>query len=114
MLHDSVLLHLRMLKDGEGRYLWQTDMRSGAPDSLYGYPMTINQDMASSVAASAKTLLFGQLNRYKIRQVGSMRFRRLDERYADYDQVGFIAFLRQDGGLLDAGTHPVKHLLQTT
>jgi predicted dehydrogenase len=30
-------------------------------------------------------------------------------RYTDYHQVGFLAFARSDGDLLDAGTHPVKY-----
>ena len=32
---------------------------------------------------------------------------RLVERYADYLQVGYIGFLRADGNLVDAGTHPI-------
>jgi HK97 family phage major capsid protein len=55
-------------------------------------------------------MIFGQLNRYKIRDVANLRLVRMNERYADYDQVGFVAFSRHDGRLLDAGTHPVKYL----
>jgi hypothetical protein len=33
---------------------------------------------------------------------------RLNERYADFGQVGFIAFMRIDGNLVDAGTHPIR------
>ena len=35
---------------------------------------------------------------------------RLVERYADYNQIAFVAFQRWDGALIDAGTHPVKYL----
>lgn len=112
MMHDSILLAVRLLKDGNGRYLWSEGLRGGTPDTLAGFPLTINQDMASSVAASNKTILFGQLNKYKVRQVRSLRLRRLVERYADTDQEGFVAFLRFDGNLLDAGTKPVKYLEQ--
>jgi hypothetical protein len=34
---------------------------------------------------------------------------RLDERYADTLEVGFIAFQRTDGNLINAGTNPVKY-----
>jgi hypothetical protein len=44
--------------------------------------------------------------------VSDVRLVRMDERYADYDQVGFTAFLRSDGDLLDAGTHPVYYMTQ--
>ena len=112
MFHDNILKALRKLKDGEGRYLWQSGANSGAPDTLNTYPYTINQDMASSIAASAITVLFGELPAYKIRQVGQIVLRRLDERFADTNQTGFLAIVRGDGNLLDAGDHPVKKLTQ--
>jgi hypothetical protein len=67
--------------------------------------------MDSTVASGKKSLLFGQLSRYKIRSVGEMRMYRLEERYRDTDQDGFVAFIREDGNLLTAGTAPVKYLL---
>jgi hypothetical protein len=39
-----------------------------------------------------------------------MRMYRLEERYRDTDQDGFVAFIREDGNLLTAGTAPVKYL----
>lgn len=112
MMHDNIVLHLRKLTNGDGDWLWQSGMREGVPDRLADYPMTINQDMASSVATSNKTLLFGQLSKYKIRRVNEIRLYRLEERYRDNDQDGFVAFVREDGNLLDAGTAPVKYLQQ--
>lgn len=114
MFHDNTLLHLRKKKDGESRYLWQQGM-GGSPDTLWTYPYTINQDMAAVTSSSSTgdiTIEFGQLNKYKIRQVRNVRLVRLDERYADTDEVGFNAFIRQDGNLLQAGTAPVKHMVQ--
>jgi HK97 family phage major capsid protein len=63
-------------------------------------------------ATSVKSILFGDFSKYLIRDVADIRLVRMDERYADYDQVGFTAFMRSDGDLLDAGTHPVKYLTQ--
>ena len=45
--------------------------------------------------------------RYYLRGVQILR---LVERYADYGQVGYLAFHRHDARLIDAGTHPVKVL----
>lgn len=112
MFHDTILKALRKLKDGEGRYLWQAGANSGAPDTLNTYPYTVNQDMQSSIATGTITVLFGQLSAYKIRQVNSVRFYRLQERYRDTDQDGFIAFMEGDGNLLNAGDNPVKKLTQ--
>lgn len=112
MMNDSVVKAIAKLKDGEGRYMWQPSIVAGQPSTLRGYPVVTNQAMASSIASTAKTILFGQLRAYKVRMVGSIRLKRLVERYAEYDQEAFVAFLSADGGLLDAGTHPVKHLIQ--
>lgn len=112
MFHDTVLKAIRKLKDSENRYLWQANANSGAPPTLNTYPYTINQDMASSIAASAVSVLFGDLSSYKIRQVGQIVLRRLDERFADTNQTGFLALIRGDGNLLDAGDGPVRKLTQ--
>ncbi len=60
------------------------------------------------MAASAKSILFGQLSKYLIRDVKAFQLLRFDEVYAGNLQVGFMGFSRHDGHLLDAGTHPVK------
>jgi HK97 family phage major capsid protein len=112
MFHDSVLLALRKLKESTtNAYIWAPGLQAGAPDTLLSYPYTINQKMPSAIEANAKIALFGQLSKYKIRDVNEIRMIRLNERYADLDQVAFLAFMRSDGDLLDAGSHPVKHLL---
>ena len=84
-------------------------MQAGVPDRLYGRRVVVNQDVAD-IAAGSLPAIFGDLSLYKIRDVRSVRLRRLVERYADYDQQGFVAFSRHDGNLLNAGTNPVKLL----
>lgn len=111
LMHDGVFLAISKLKDGQGQYLFQ-GMNNSNVLSIKGYPVTINQSMQSTVATGTKTVLFGQLNKYKIRDAGDVRLVRLDERYAELDQVAFVSFMRSDGNLLDAGVAPVKHLLQ--
>lgn len=110
MMHDNIILAIRLLKDGMGNYLWQSGLQDNRPDRLLGSRVTINQHMDSTVASGKSTVLFGQLSKYKIRTVGSVRMYRLQERYRDTDQDGFIMLIREDGNLLDAGTAPVKAL----
>lgn len=112
MMHDNVILALRLLKDGEGRYLWQSGIDNNSPDRLNGHPVFVSMEMDNAVTSGKKTILFGQLSKYKIRRVNQIRVYRLQERYRDNDQDGFIALVREDGNLLTAGTPPVKHLLQ--
>jgi HK97 family phage major capsid protein len=109
MFNDKTLKALRKLKDGDGNYIWQAaNVQTGAPNSLLGYRYNINQACAD-VGTSAKSILFGAMNRYIVRRVREFAVKRLVERYADYDQVGFIGFARYDGDLMD--TAAVKYYI---
>ncbi len=112
MFSDKVLLALRKLKDGMGQYLWQPGMVGGAPAVIFTYPYTINTDMSATITSGDITMIFGDLNQYKIRRVSGIRVVRLNERYAEFGQVAFDVHIRQDARLLDAGTAPVKSMVQ--
>lgn len=112
MMEDATLAHIRKLKDGSGRYLFGAgNLQVGQPDSINGWPVVINQDMAS-LATGNVTVLFGNFTKYIIRDVAGMRFYQLNERYRELDLTGFLAFSRHDGDLLDAGTNPMTKLTQ--
>lgn len=111
MFHDNILQAIRKLKDSNGNYIWQpADVRSGSPSNILGYPYVVNQDMTDTIATGNKTMLFGAFEKYVVRRVQDFQMLRLQERYADYLQVGFIGFARLDGELVD--TAAVKHLQQ--
>jgi|GEM_PF-795866 len=109
MMHSEVFSAISKLKDNNGNYLVGT-LEDGSNPKLRGYPVHFNDDMSNTFAAGERIAIFGDLRAYKIRYVGQIRIIRLVEKYADYDQTGLVAFMRVDGGLLDAGTHPVKCL----
>jgi HK97 family phage major capsid protein len=108
MMHDSSLKVIKKLKDSQGRPLWLPGLAVKEPDTINGYPYVINQDVAV-MAANAKSILFGALDKYFVRKVREISVLALRERYADFGQVGFIGFARADGNLLDAGSNPVKY-----
>lgn len=110
MCSDEVVLHLRLKKDTQDRYLWQSGFNTGVPDTLAGSPLVYNHEMSATITTDDIVMLYGQLSKYKVRRVGSIRFYRLTERYREKDQDGFVAMMSADGGLLDAGTAPVKHM----
>jgi len=117
MLHDSALKIIKKIKvlqysgDVSGVPLWVPGLASGAPDTILGYSYTINQSLAATGAGS-KSIVFGQLSKYIIRDTKDVTLLRLDELFALLGQVAFLALSRHDGDLLDAGTHPVKYLVQ--
>ena len=106
MMNDSSLAKVRKLKDGQQRpvFIPGYDGLSGAmADTILGYPVTINQDVAN-MAANAKSVLFGDFSYYTIRDVmGMTMFRFEDSAYAKLGQVGFLAWLRTGGNLVGNG-----------
>ena len=114
MFNDTTLKILKKIKvaqfsgDTAGYPLWRAGFATGEPDTIDGFGYVINQQVASG--NSSKAIAFGQLSKYLIRDVKDVTLVRLDERYAEFGMVGFLAFSRHDGDLLDAGTHPVKYL----
>lgn len=112
MANDAVILALRKLVDSTGQFLWQPSVQAGQPDRLSNAPVYTNNDMSSAITTGKTTLLFGDFSQYKIRQVNEIRVYRMDERYRENDQTAFTAFLRGDGRILDAGTHPIKKMVQ--
>jgi HK97 family phage major capsid protein len=111
MFHDQTLRAVKRLLDKYGHPLWKQTMVAGEPDRLNNYPYWINNDMPT-IALNAKTVTFGDHKKYLIRRVKELGVITLQERFADYGQVGYLGFARYDGNLLDAGTHPVCFLQQ--
>jgi HK97 family phage major capsid protein len=115
-MHDLVLAYVRKIRDdsggaGLGRPIWEPSVQAGVPDLLLGYPYSINNDMASTVATTNKTIAFGDFtSAFVVRKVNGGRMMRLEERYADYLQVGFIGYERADALVQDASA--VKLLVQ--
>lgn len=112
MFNDSTLEAIRKLTKADWAVpVWQPGLAAGEPDRILGKPYIVNNDVAA-IATGAKSVLFGDFSKYLIRDVAAFRLRRLEELYAANDQVGFIAFMRHDGRLLDAGTAPIKFITQ--
>ena len=110
MMHDTTFKLVRKLVDDQNRPIFMNDLSATSPGTLFGVPVVINQDVAT-VAAGAKAIYYGDFSKYIIRDVQDFTLLRLEERYADYHQVGFVGFSRHDGRILDAGTDPIKHLI---
>lgn len=112
MFHDDTLKVVRKIKDDLGRPIfvpgYEQGNPGGAPDRLMGKLITINQNMAP-MAANAKSILYGDFSKYLIRDVMDVTlFRMTDSKYTEVGQVGFLAFCRSGGNLLDVGG-AVKH-----
>lgn len=101
MMNDAIIGAARKFKDSNGQYMWQPALSTGAPDRFNGAPVFPNQAMDSTVATGNDIAIFGDLSKYIIRDCSTIRLRRLVERFAEFDQEGFIAYSRHDGDLIN-------------
>lgn len=103
MFHDQTLRDLKKLKDADGRPIWVPGVATKEPDTLAGYAYSINQHMPK-LGAGNKPILFGDFQKYIIRDVMQLQFFRMtDSKYTEKGQVGFLAFMRSGGRLMDIG-----------
>jgi HK97 family phage major capsid protein len=105
MFNQTTRKVLRKIKDTTGRPIWtpgyELGATAGTPDTLLGYDVVINNDVASP-AADAKTIAFGDLSKYMIRDAMELTmFRFEDSAFMLKGQVGFVAWARAGGNLLD-------------
>lgn len=102
MLNDLSVAVVSKIKDTTGRPIWNPGMVAGAPDTLLGFPVAVNDDVAV-MAANAKSIAFGDFSKYTIRDVaGTTSLLRFDDSaFALSNQVGFCGWQRSGGNLLD-------------
>ena len=99
LANDVCVAELRKLKDSNGQYLWQPSLTAGTPDTILGRPVRTSAYMPA-IAASAKTIAFGDFSYYWIADRQGRSFKRLNELYAANGQVGFLASQRVDGKMI--------------
>jgi HK97 family phage major capsid protein len=114
MMNDAILAIFAGLVDTTGRPIWTPSMTAGEPDRLLGYPVVVNNDMTGTLANLARSVVFGDLSSYYIREVRDVAVLSSRERFIDFHQTAFLAFGRYDGDLLNAGSNPVVAAVHQT
>ncbi len=109
MMNDATIKAIRKLTDGNDQYLWQPGMAAGQPDTLLGRPVITNNSMAT-LAASAKTVLFGDFAYFWIGQRAGMTVDRNPYLYMANGQVGYFARLRLDSHVMLASAFQVLQM----
>ena len=112
MAHNNVISAIRALGLGSSNDfpIFVPSMAAGQPDKLFGHNIYYNNDMESSIATGKKTLLAADFSKFVVRSAGGVQMVRLNERYMDELEVGFVAYSRKDSCVLDS--RAVKHLVQ--
>lgn len=99
VMNDATVKAIRKLKDGQGQYIWQPSLQAGTPDTILNRPVYTSAYIPN-IAASAKSIIFGDFGYYWVADRQGRVFKRLNELYAATGQVGFVATQRVDGKLI--------------
>ena len=108
MMNGKSIGAVRKLKDTAGNYIFSPSLNTAQQDLLLGYPIYENPAMVDA-ATSAKSVIFGNLKSYFVRQAGGVRVDRSDEYAFNTDLVTFRVTHRLDGNLPQ--TSHVKHFV---
>ncbi len=109
LFSDSTLKALKSIVDGEGRPLWLPGVAAATPSTINSYQYQVDQSVAS-IATGERSVAFGDFKKFDIRIVKGITLVRMNERYADSHQVGFVAFMRSDSRVMDSAA--IKVLTQ--
>ena len=105
-MRRSTLAALRSLKDDNGRFIY--DPTQGTQALVLGFPVFENPHVAA-VDNAAKSVIFGSMPYYHVRQVGGVEIARSDDAFFTTDLVAFRVAIRLDGNLSQADS--VKHFI---
>jgi len=100
MMRRATMGTLRKLKDDNGAYIY--DPTQGAQALLLGYPVHENP-YAPAIGTAAKSVVFGDMSSYHVRQVGGVEIARSDDAYFVNDLVAFRVSVRVDANLGQSG-----------
>lgn len=110
MFNDAILNTVRKMKAaGTGDYIWQMgNIQQGVPPTLNGYRYHINQAMAATIAATTRSVLFGDFSKYFVRKVGAPLVGAIQDKdfWPGFGMAGWIRF---DGELADNAA--IRHIV---
>lgn len=98
-MNRNSLRAVRLLRDGDGNYLWQPSYQMGQPSTLAGYGVTEAAAMPD-IAAGSKPILFGDFKRTYL-VVDRTGTRLLRDPFSAKPYVQFYTTKRVGGGLLN-------------
>jgi HK97 family phage major capsid protein len=91
------LRRIRQLKDSYGQYLWQPSLTAGEPNRLLDSPIIMSEYVPSTFSSNAYVGMYADFSWYFIAESMNFEMRRLEELYAETNQIGYIARLEADG-----------------
>jgi HK97 family phage major capsid protein len=97
LFHRDAVKRIRKLKDTTGQYLWQPGLNGGQQDTVLGVPVIMSEYVPNTFTTGLYVGMVGDFSNYWIADALSLSIQRLEELYAETNQVGFITRSETDG-----------------
>lgn len=101
IMNSDTRTALRMLKDGNGRYLMQDDVTSQFGTTLLGKPVYVSDQM-DGMEAGKTAIYYGDFSGLAVKLSEDASVQVLQERYADEHAIGVIAWMEFDAKVQNA------------
>lgn len=95
--HRDGVSKISQLKDSTNNYLWQPSTQLGQPDRLLGAPVITSEYTPNVFTSGLYVGMLADWSYYHIADALDMQLQRLNELYAETNQVGYIARRETDG-----------------
>lgn len=100
-MNPSTFTAIKKLKDSENRYLLQNDISSEFPYRLLGKPVYVSDNMPA-IAASAKTVLYGDYSGLSVNFRENIQINVLREKYETMHAIGVCSWFEFDSKVTDS------------
>ncbi|WP_435969313.1 phage major capsid protein [Streptomyces sp. Qhu_M48] len=97
LFHRLMVASVRKLKDGDGNYIWAAGLSDSEPDKILGLPFIMSEFAPSTFGDGDYVGMLGDFSYYWIAEALQFEVQRLNELYAESNQVGFIGRQEADG-----------------
>jgi len=97
LIHRDGWKQIGKLKDTTNQYLFQPSFQLGQPDMLLGVPIIMSEFVPNTFTTGLYVGMLGDFSFYWVVDSLMVQIKRLDELYAETNQVGFIGRIELDG-----------------
>jgi HK97 family phage major capsid protein len=97
LFHRLMIASVRKLKDGDGNYVWRAGLATDQGDTILDLPFISSEFAPSTFGDNDYVGILGDFSYYWIAEALSFEVQRLNELYAETNQVGFIGRQEADG-----------------
>lgn len=97
IFHRDTMKEVAKIKATDGSYIWRESARDGEPDRLLGRPIYMSEYCPNTLTTGQYVGMLGDFSHYWILDSLIFQLQRLNELYAETNQVGFIGRYEGDG-----------------